>query len=87
MVTAKTAATIMASIGLEGVSPRTFRAKTTVVDPTASFPPDLIARHFDRDRPDAVWLTDITYLTYDGGEMFLCSIRNGHSRKVLGYKN
>ncbi len=85
VVTARTVAKIMASIGVEGISPRTFKVKTTVVDPAASFPPDLVDRHFDRGRPDAVWFTDITYLSCGEGEMFLCAIRDGHSRKVLGY--
>jgi putative transposase len=85
VVTAKTVAKIMASIRIEGVSPRTFKTRTTVVDPTASFPPDLVDRVFDRGLPDAVWFTDITYLACGEGEMFLCAVRDGNSRKVLGY--
>ncbi|MCS4257857.1 hypothetical protein M2405_006184 [Rhodococcus erythropolis] len=53
MINAKTVAKIMRSLSIAGISPRTFKIRTTV-DPFASFPDDLIQRRFDQCRLNAV---------------------------------
>jgi putative transposase len=85
VISRKAVAASMRRQQLAGISPRRFTPVTTVVDLDAHRPKDLVDRRFDRGELDKVWTSDITYLATDEGWLYLCAVRDGCSRRVLGW--
>jgi putative transposase len=84
-VSRKTVAASLRRQGLAGISPRRFAPATTVVDLDAAVPKDLVRRRFDTGVLDRVWTSDITYLSTGEGWLYLCAVRDGCSRRVVGW--
>lgn len=83
-VSVKTVAKAMRQAEIQGISPRTWHPPTTVHGPDPAPAPDLVGRAFDMGRRDVAWYSDITYLATGQGWAYLCAIRDGHTRRVLG---
>ena len=83
-VSVNTVAKVMRLAGIHGISPRSWHPVTTVRGDDPAPAPDLVGRRFDQGGPDIVWCSDITYLAYGRRWAYLCTVRDGNTRRVLG---
>jgi len=79
-------ARLMRELAIEGVSRRRKKVFTTRSDPDATRAPDLVNRDFTADRPDALWVTDLTYVPTRSGMAYVCFIVDAFSRRIVGWR-
>ena len=79
-------ARLMRALEIEGISRRRRRVYTTIADPDAVRAPDLVNRNFTADRPDALWVTDLTYVPTRTGMAYVCFIVDAFSRRIVGWR-
>lgn len=85
VISVKTTAKLMRENGIRGISPRPWRPVTTISDASPHTIADLVERRFDQGALNTVWTSDITYLATGQGWLYLCAVRDGCSRRVIGY--
>ncbi|MEU8589383.1 IS3 family transposase [Streptomyces sp. NPDC048664] len=79
-------ARLMRQAGLTGVTRRR-RQRTTIPDPKAATRPDLVLRDFRPDLAgaDTRWCGDITYIPTDEGWLYLATVIDIATRRVVGW--
>ena len=76
---------LMRQEGLKGVV-RGETKRTTIPDDSAARPADLVDRSFEADRPDRLWLSDITYVPTWSGFVYVALVIDAYSRFVVGWR-
>lgn len=79
-------ASLMRRAGLQGAKRRGKPWRTTTPDPAAQRRPDLVNRQFAVDRPNALWVADLTYLRCWEGTVFFSFVLDAFSRRVVGWQ-
>lgn len=80
----KRVARLMRQLGLAGAHRRR-RPRTTIRGLVTSPVPDLVGRDFTADRPDRLWVADITYLRTAAGFLYLAVVLDACTRRVVGW--
>jgi putative transposase len=81
----KRVARLMRELGIQGVSRRGKKPRTTVADEQQPPAPDLVERRFEAEQPNQLWLADITYVPTLEGYLFLGLVMDMYSRKIVGW--
>jgi putative transposase len=76
---------LMNVLGLQGIR-RGKRWKTTVADPAATRPADLVKRRFNPPRPNALWVADFTYVATWVGVVYVAFVIDAYARRILGWR-
>lgn len=83
-VSRKRVARLMRERGIVGVSRRRF-VVTTQRSANNTAAPDLVDRDFTADRPNKLWVADITYVPTWAGFLFLAIVLDVFSRRIVGW--
>ncbi|MCM3748507.1 IS3 family transposase [Paenibacillus pasadenensis] len=77
---------IMRENGLRSCVSRTFKVTTTDSKHALPIAPNVLNQDFSTTAPNQVWVTDITYIPCREGRLYLASVLDLFTRKIVGWK-
>ena len=76
---------LMRAMGLQGVV-RGKPVRTTVSDKAARCPQDKVNRQFQAPRPNALWVSDFTYVATWAGFVYVAFVIDTFARRIVGWR-
>jgi putative transposase len=84
-VSEKTVGRLMRQHGLRSHTVRKFKVQTTDSNHDMPVAPNLLDQKFNTEAPNQVWVTDITYIRTREGMLYLASVMDLFSRRIVGW--
>jgi putative transposase len=81
----KRVARLMREYNLAPKTARPFKVVTTDSNHNLPVAPNWLNQQFRADRPDQIWLTDITYVPTAAGWLYLAVVLDLYSRRIVGW--
>jgi putative transposase len=80
-----TVARLMGTMGLQGVV-RGKTVRTTISNAAAPCPLDRVNRQFKAPRPNALWVSDFTYVVTWAGFVYVAFVIDAFARRIVGWR-
>jgi len=77
---------IMSENGLRSCVSRKFKVTTTDSNHNSPIAPNVLKQKFVTTAPNKIWVTDITYIPCREGRLYLASVLDLYTRKIVGWK-
>lgn len=84
-ISERTVTRYMKEMGLKAVYVRPYTVTTISKDFTSKLK-NTLSRQFSPEKPNAVWVTDITYIPTDEGFLYLSCVMDLYSRRILAWE-
>ena len=76
---------LMRRHGIRAIMARPRRVRTTDSRHEFAIAPNLLKRNFIAAAPNRIWLADVTYIETDQGWLYLATVMDLYSRRIVGW--